>query len=202
MLRAAFYKGKTGFSQFPSFTKHTLNLFCGEIDKSHLLRLIKVSIVQYGGVYFVFPMVSLSVLPNQNHKTMKMQVKDIMTSPVVTAESGCKIAFVRELMERKKVSAIPIVKINGKDIEVKGIITATDLVGVVDEDIMADEVMTKNVQVIPKRTSVQAAAAAMLRNEVHHLVVLHKGYIIGIISSLDFARMVTAGPLSAFARMY
>lgn len=132
---------------------------------------------------------------------MKMQVKDIMTSPVVTAESGCNVAFVRELMERKKVSAIPIVAVNDEEIDVKGIITATDLRGVADETILADEIMTKNVQVIPKKTSVQAAAAAMMRNEVHHLVVLDKGQIIGIISSLDFTKLIAEQKVNTFSNV-
>lgn len=132
---------------------------------------------------------------------MKIQVKDFMTSPVITAESGCNIAFVRELMERKEVSAIPIVSINGGEIEVSGIITATDLRGVTDESICANEIMTKNVQVIPKRTSVQAAAASMLRNKAHHLVVLDKGQIIGIISSLDFTRLIAEQKVNTFSNI-
>lgn len=132
---------------------------------------------------------------------MKIQVKDIMSSPVVTAEVGCDVAFVRELMERKKVSAIPIVAVNGNEIDVKGIITATDLRGVADESIPAHEIMTRNVQVIPKRTSLQAAAAAMLRNEVHHLVVLDKGQIAGMISSLDFTKLVAEQKVNTFTNV-
>ena len=130
---------------------------------------------------------------------MKIQVKDIMTSPVVTAEVGSDVTFVRELMERKRVNAIPIVEVNEQEITVKGIVTATDLRGVLDETVRATEVMTKNVQVIPKRTSVQAAAAAMLRNEVHHLVVMDKGQLIGMISSLDFTRLVAEQKVNTFS---
>lgn len=127
------------------------------------------------------------------------QVKDLMTSPVVTAEVGVDVAFIRELMERKNVSAIPIVEVNEGEIDVKGIVTATDLRGIKDETIRATEIMTKNVQVIPKRTSVQAAAAAMLRNGVHHLVILDKGHLIGIISSLDFTKLVAEQKVGTFS---
>lgn len=132
---------------------------------------------------------------------MKIQVKDIMSSPVVTAESGVNIAFIRELMERKGVSAIPIVEVEGEDIDVKGIVTVTDLRGVADENAPAEEIMTKNIQVIPKRTSAQAAAAAMLRNEVHHLLVVDRGRVVGMISSLDFTKMVAETKIGAFTRV-
>lgn len=137
----------------------------------------------------------------QNQIAMKKQVKDIMTSPVVTAEIGAPVSFIRELMERKNVNAIPIVELDDDEINVKGIVTATDLRGIQDETTPVEMVMTENVQVIPKRTSIQAAAAAMLRNEVHHLVVLHKGSLIGIISSLDFTRIVAEMKVNTFSRV-
>ena len=131
---------------------------------------------------------------------MKIQVKDIMAAPVITAESGSTISFIRELMERKGVSAIPIVDVDAEDIDVKGIITSSDLRGVADENTLADEIMTKQVQVIPIKTSAQSAAAAMIRNQVHHLLVVQKGKIVGMLSSMDFAKLVAEQKVNAFAR--
>ena len=50
--------------------------------------------------------------------------------------------------------------------------------------------MATMVHVVHKNSSAQAAAKMMLRHEVHHIVVMDDGEIIGIISSLDFVKLV------------
>jgi len=120
---------------------------------------------------------------------MRIQVKDFMTIPVVTTVPERDVAFVRELMERKEVHAIPIVEYNG-DIEIKGIITATDLIGITDETIKAKDVMTRNLKTISPEMSAQEAARLMLEKGIHHLIVLKDDQVAGIVSAMDFVRLV------------
>ncbi|HQU58218.1 MAG: CBS domain-containing protein [Phaeodactylibacter sp.] len=116
-----------------------------------------------------------------------MQVKDLMVSPVVATTVESDVAYVRELMERKGVSCIPIVGPAG---EVKGIITTDDIIGLPDESLNATEVMARQVFAVAPTDSVQAAAQEMLSRNVHHLVVMDNGKLAGMLSSLDFVRMV------------
>lgn len=116
-----------------------------------------------------------------------MQVKDLMVSPVVATTVESDVAYVRELMERKGVSCIPIVGLDG---EVKGIITTDDIIGLPDESLNVTEVMARQVFAVAPTDSVQAAAKEMLSRNVHHLVVMEKRKLAGMLSSLDFVRMV------------
>ena len=131
---------------------------------------------------------------------MRVQVKDFMSVPVFTTVVDSSVGYVRELMERKRVHAIPIVEVNdsevNKDVIIRGIITATDLRGVTDESIPVQEVMTERVFVITKNANAQAAAQMMLRQKVHHLVVMDEGHIVGMLSALDFVKLVADHQLS------
>lgn len=129
---------------------------------------------------------------------MRIQVKNFMVNPVVTTTIDSKLSYVRELMERKEVSAIPVIEMQGKLISIRGIVTKTDWYGIRDEGIPAEKLMTKKVHVITKDASAQAAATMMLRHEVHHLVVMEEGNIIGIISSMDFVRLVAEQKTGTF----
>ena len=120
---------------------------------------------------------------------MRIQVKDFMTIPVVTTVPERDVAFVRELMERKEVHAIPIVEYDG-DIEIKGIITATDLIGIPDETIQAKQVMTKNLMTVSPEMDAREAARLMLDKGIHHLIVLKDDQVAGMVSAMDFVRLV------------
>ncbi len=125
---------------------------------------------------------------------MRIQVKDFMSVPVFTTVADATAGYVRELMERKGVHAIPIVKVEEagarERIQIDGIITATDLRSVADEKTVVSELMTDKVHVVSKNASAQSAAGMMIRHQVHHLVVMDDGRIIGMLSALDFVRLV------------
>lgn len=114
-----------------------------------------------------------------------------MRSPVVTTVMDSDASYVRELMDHKEVNAIPVVELadEGK-ITIRGIITNTDLRGGVADETPVEHLMTQKVHVVSKNASVQAAAKMMLRHDVHHLVVMEDGRIIGMISSMDFVRII------------
>lgn len=125
---------------------------------------------------------------------MRIQVKDFMSTPVITAVGESKVGEIRDLMKRKEIHAIPVVQYSkqlpqNKRI-IQGIVTATDLNVGIDSNVSLDEIMTKNVHVVHKDSSAQSAAKMMIKHKVHHIVVMDDGEIVGMISSLDFARLV------------
>jgi CBS domain-containing protein len=125
---------------------------------------------------------------------MRIQVKDFMSSPVTIAVGKKSVKEIRAIMNRDKIHAIPIIEylrqLPDIRVAIKGIVTSSDLSKDVDENLAIEEFMTSNVHVIHKDSSAGAAAKMMLKHKVHHIVVMEDGKIIGIISSLDFVKLV------------
>ena len=126
---------------------------------------------------------------------MQIQVKDYMSTSVLTAEETHTIAEVRSLMESDGAHAIPIIEYSrdlpDQPVSIRGIVTTTDLSGAIhDDNLPITEVMTRNVYLIDKEASIGAAANMMFRQHVHHLVVMDDGKVSGMLSSLDFVRLV------------
>lgn len=122
---------------------------------------------------------------------MTTPVKKIMKAPVVTTVEDANIAYVRELMERKGVNAIPIVHVVNDKVSIKGIITSSDIRGITDETLPVSDYMTNPVLTVTENTTIKTAGELMLKNNCHHLLVMDKNRIIGIISSMDFVKMAT-----------
>ena len=139
----------------------------------------------------------ITLIFNLNPSPMRVQVKDFMSAPVVTTTTDSDVAYARELMERKNVSAIPVVDL-GEKISVRGIVTRHDICGVSDESTPVVELMTNKILTVSSDTSAQAAANRMLRNQVHHLVVMEEDRIVGMLSSMDFVRLVAEQQVQSF----
>jgi len=123
-------------------------------------------------------------------KTKIMNVSDIMISPVVVSQNNKSLKHVRDLIERKKINAIPVLSMEG---EIEGIITASDIAQESDHTKTVSEVMTTKSYVISKNSGVQDAAKMMRKHDVHHLVVMDEGQVIGILSAMDFVKLVAKG---------
>ena len=125
---------------------------------------------------------------------MRTQVKDIMISPVITATSLTKASDLMDIMTRKKVHAIPIVsyekQLPSPKIVIQGIVTSSDLIGIQNPKTQAGAIMTSKIHIIHKDSSSKSAARMMLKHNIHHLIVMDEGQIIGIISSMDFVKLV------------
>ena len=126
---------------------------------------------------------------------MRIQVKDFMSSPVTTATGEHSVLEIKTLMEEKGINAIPIILYANDtlkvDMTIQGIITATDISKAVNANATVNDVMTSsNVHVTHIDSSAQSAAKMMLRQNVHHIVVMDDGKIKGMISSLDFVKLV------------
>ena len=121
---------------------------------------------------------------------MKTLVKDLMTYPLVTIPVDSDILYARELMERKGINALAVVEI-AEEVTVLGMITSTDLRKVSDEQAMVADHMSRNIEKVSKRQTALSAAHRMLNEGVHHLVVVDEEKPIGMLSSIDFVRMLT-----------
>jgi CBS domain-containing protein len=126
---------------------------------------------------------------------MRIQVKNFMSTPVTTAIGENSIQEIRALMKEKGIHAIPIISYSNDTLKIEmtiqGIITATDISKDVNDDANVGDVMKSSVvHVVHVDSSAQAAAKMMLRHEVHHIVVMDEGEIKGMISSLDFVKLV------------
>jgi len=126
---------------------------------------------------------------------MRIQVKDFMSTQVVTAMGEDSVEDIRRLMKENEIHAIPIISYTNDtlkvDMTIRGIVTATDLSKDMDENTRVADVMTSsNVYIVHIDSGVQSAAKLMLRHKVHHIVVMDEGLINGMISSLDFVKLL------------
>ena len=126
---------------------------------------------------------------------MRIQVKDFMSAPVTTAMEDHNVLEIRMLMKEKGIHAIPIISYSNDTLKVEmtiqGIITATDINKEVSEDTTVGDIMTaSHIHLVHPDSSAKSAAKMMLRHNVHHIIVMHEGEIKGMISSLDFTKLV------------
>ena len=125
---------------------------------------------------------------------MRVQVKSFMSSPVLTAVASNTVAEIRSKMQDKGIHAIPIVdmvsELPNQEVLIKGIVTATDLNSNLTEETKVEDLMSSVVHVIHQDSSAKSAAKMMLKHNVHHLVVMHEGKITGMISAIDFVKLV------------
>ncbi|OBX23500.1 MULTISPECIES: CBS domain-containing protein [Bizionia] len=126
---------------------------------------------------------------------MRKQVKDFMSTPVITAKGENSVIEVRALMKDQGINSIPIISYSKDTLDtemiIRGIVTTTDMNRDVQESTTVEDVMTSSrVHVVHVNSSANAAAKMMLRHDVHHMVVMDEGNIVGMISSLDFVKLV------------
>jgi CBS domain-containing protein len=123
---------------------------------------------------------------------MRIQVNDFMSHSVIAAQGTDSIGEIRAIMKRESIHAIPIVENSDGNILVQGIVTTTDLCCEVDDTIPVERVLGESkVLVLPTTTSAKSAAEMMLKHKVHHLVVMENGKLVGMVSSLDFVKLVS-----------
>ncbi|REJ85120.1 MAG: CBS domain-containing protein [Acidobacteria bacterium] len=118
---------------------------------------------------------------------MNVKIHDLMQKRVLTLQRHNTVTDARELVKKRRLSALPIV---GSDGEVLGIVSTTDLAGELNEGTPLSKVMTERVYTIPEYNDVSMAARVMRRRKVHHVVVTKEKKIVGIISSFDLLKLV------------
>jgi CBS domain-containing protein len=119
---------------------------------------------------------------------IRMVVKDVMSSPVVTLNEDATSNKVANLMDENKLGCLIVTNKTGKPV---GIITERDLVTRVlsknlkPDAVKAKEIMTSPLVTIGPETTISEAARRMSRLNIRRLGVIYKGNLVGIVSSKD-----------------
>jgi CBS domain-containing protein len=122
-----------------------------------------------------------------------MQVRDGMSSTVLTVGPGHTLREVARLMSGRKVGAAVVMDPDGPG---PGIITERDILLSLgcgqdsDQEIVGDH-LTRDVVYAAPDWSLEEAAAAMVRGSFRHLIVLDGGETVGILSVRDIVRCWT-----------
>jgi CBS domain-containing protein len=111
-----------------------------------------------------------------------MKVKDIMTTDVVYAEVPGSTTEALELVVKKNVSGLPIVKRGTK--ELIGIVTREDFARHPEESQLA-LLMTRDVVTLPIDTDIKYAARIFLEKGFRRLPVVKNGELVGIVTVGD-----------------
>ena len=118
---------------------------------------------------------------------MNIKVADLMSPMAITSEPHRSLGHVRRIMEKNKISAIPIVSTEGEPL---GILSATDLLPDLNDNSPVGGLMTKKVYTVPKYDDVSIAARVMRNHHIHRVVVTHEKKVVGILSAFDLLKLV------------
>ena len=118
---------------------------------------------------------------------MNIKIADLMAKRVISVVPHHTVTHVRGIMERNRIHAIPVV---GPQMEALGIVSSVDLARRLKDETPINRVMSRDVKTIPAYNDVSAAARAMRRSKIHHLVVTHEKQVVGMISSFDLMKLV------------
>ena len=115
-----------------------------------------------------------------------MQVGDIMTRDVKTANAADTFADVARILHENRISSVIVMD----DERVAGIVTERDLVNVVAEGLDPREQavgdrLTRDLATAEPRTDIADAASLMAERGIRHLPVLDRGALAGIVSIRD-----------------
>jgi CBS domain-containing protein len=122
-----------------------------------------------------------------------MQVREGMSRTVLTVGPGHTLRAVARLMAERRVGAAVVMDPEGHG---PGIITERDILVAVgagqspDEETVAEH-LTRDVVYAAPDWSLEEAAAAMVRGNFRHLIVLDGGETVGILSVRDVVRCWT-----------
>lgn len=118
---------------------------------------------------------------------MNVKISDIMVPRVITAQPHHSVDHVRSLMEKNRVSAVPVVDSDDHPV---GMVTSTDLVAELKGGSPISSIMGDKVYTVPQYDDVHIAARIMRNHKLHHVVVTHEKRVVGILSSFDLLQLV------------
>lgn len=124
------------------------------------------------------------------------RVRDVMKSPVVSAQPGDKLIDLLTLVSRRQIRHFPVVE----DGKIVGIVSDHDLRAAATHpavynlllDLMAaldrgrvEEIMVRDVVTISPETPMTKAARLMLERKIGCLPVVENGHLVGIVTTTD-----------------
>lgn len=109
-------------------------------------------------------------------------VDTVMTTNVRTVRTTDVVATVRDLMLDQRIHSVPVLDTAGA---LAGIVTSSDLVEEWAPDMGVETVMSRDVQTTGRHRTITDAARQMVDHRVHHLVVVERDTVVGVVSSYD-----------------
>jgi CBS domain-containing protein len=120
--------------------------------------------------------------------SVTVKVSDLMAQQVVTAEPHQTVEHVRKMIDRNKISAVPVLDPEGRPV---GIVSLTDLNAPdINDGSPVSQVMTEKVYTVPLYEKVSIAARVMRNHQIHRVVVTDEGRVEGILSAFDLLALV------------
>lgn len=123
----------------------------------------------------------------------KMNVREAMSSPVISVKESEDIVQVANRMREQKVGAVIVV--NENDLPV-GIVTERDIVtrvvaeGVSPNTLYASKIMTSPLKMVEPEMNLMAAMQMMDKENIRRLGVIYKGDLVGVITDRSIIRFV------------
>jgi CBS domain-containing protein len=114
-----------------------------------------------------------------------MKVREIMTTPVVTAPADMPIGDLAELLSQRRITAVPIVDAEGT---VLGLVSEFDLMARPGQT--AGDVMTPGVITVDQETEVDDVRFLLVERRIRRVPVMSGREMVGIISRSDIMRLM------------
>lgn len=118
---------------------------------------------------------------------MNIKVKDLMVNSVITTMPHKSVGHAQSIMDTNKIKSLPIVD---GDMNIKGIITSTDMLQDISDSTPLSQIMTTKVYTIPAYSDVHTAARVMRNHNINHLIVSDEKKIVGVLSAHDLLKLV------------
>jgi len=114
-----------------------------------------------------------------------MRIEEIMSSPVISTPKSVTISHLKSLFERKNINATPIIDNDGG---ILGIVTSSDVAAIHNNSLQLQDILSSKVHICLKNNRIKDAAKTMVKHDIHHLVVMDNGNIVGMVSSMDIIK--------------
>lgn len=115
-----------------------------------------------------------------------MKVEHLMSTPVMITQRNVKVGHLKDMFTRKHISAVPVLEDDGT---ISGIVSSSDIIKCHDDNLVVQDIMSDRVHIALKNNRVKDAAGMMAKNDVHHLVVMDDGQVVGMLSAMDIVRV-------------
>ena len=129
-----------------------------------------------------------------------MKLKDIMVKDAVGVTLPGNRTDVLKLLVKNNLTGVPVV---GDDGSLAGFVTRQDIYSKPDEEQLA-LVMRKDYPTMDPKESIEDGARLMLEEELHHLPIVQKGKLVGIVTPADYLsvieKMELEEPVESFVR--
>jgi CBS domain-containing protein len=139
---------------------------------------------------------NIALLPvpfNAFEEECRMIARDIMTHKVYTIRPGATVQEVAQLLDRHRISGVPVVN---ADNHIIGVVTEADIISKVSrEGLLVSDIMSTEPIVIDEEMPVGDIAALLTERKIKRVPVVCGNKITGIVSRGDIVQAVAQGHL-------